>query len=36
MLSIIKEVDKNAFLSVGNVMGVYGKGFEQIKSGLKK
>ncbi|NLX41609.1 MAG: YitT family protein [Bacteroidales bacterium] len=36
ILSIIKEVDKNAFLSVGNVMGVYGKGFEQIKSGLKK
>ena len=36
ILSIIKEVDKNAFLSVGTVMGVYGKGFEQIKSGLKK
>jgi uncharacterized membrane-anchored protein YitT (DUF2179 family) len=29
---IIKEVDKEAFLSVGNVMGVYGKGFEQIRA----
>jgi len=29
---IIKEVDKNAFLSVGNVMGVYGQGFEQIRT----
>jgi uncharacterized membrane-anchored protein YitT (DUF2179 family) len=29
---IIKEVDKDAFLSVGNVMGVYGKGFEQIRT----
>jgi len=28
---IVREVDKNAFLSVGNVMGVYGQGFEQIK-----
>ncbi|MDR3132629.1 MAG: YitT family protein [Prevotellaceae bacterium] len=28
---IIKEVDKDAFLSVGNVMGVYGKGFERIR-----
>ncbi len=29
---IIKEVDKDAFLSVGNVMGVYGKGFETIRT----
>ena len=36
ILRIIKEVDKTAFLSVGSVMGVYGKGFEQIKSGFKK
>jgi len=28
---IIKDVDKEAFLSVGNVMGVYGKGFEKIR-----
>ncbi len=31
ILRIVKEVDKSAFLSVGSVMGVYGKGFEQIK-----
>lgn len=28
---VIKEIDKNAFMSVGNVMGVYGQGFDQIK-----
>lgn len=29
---IIKSVDKDAFISVGSVMGVYGKGFEQMKT----
>jgi len=29
---IIKEIDQNAFMSVNNVMGVYGQGFEQIRS----
>ncbi|MDR2125930.1 MAG: YitT family protein [Prevotellaceae bacterium] len=28
---LIKEVDKNAFITVASVMGVFGKGFEQIK-----
>jgi uncharacterized membrane-anchored protein YitT (DUF2179 family) len=28
---IIKEVDDKAFITVANVMGVYGKGFENIK-----
>ncbi len=28
---VIREVDKSAFISVGNVMGVYGQGFDQIK-----
>lgn len=28
---IIREEDKNAFLSVASVMGVYGQGFEQFK-----
>lgn len=28
---IVKEVDKNAFITTANVMGVYGKGFEEIK-----
>ena len=27
----VKEIDRDAFLSVGNVMGVYGKGFDRIK-----
>lgn len=31
ILKIVKEVDNTAFVSVGNVMGVYGKGFDQIK-----
>jgi len=29
---IIKEIDREAFMSVNNVMGVYGKGFEQIRT----
>ncbi|MCI1778902.1 MAG: YitT family protein [Bacteroidales bacterium] len=28
---VVKSVDKDAFMSVGNVMGVYGKGFDKIK-----
>ncbi|MCI2082447.1 MAG: YitT family protein [Bacteroidales bacterium] len=31
ILNIIKEIDRNAFLSVGSVTGVYGKGFDTIK-----
>jgi uncharacterized membrane-anchored protein YitT (DUF2179 family) len=27
----IKEIDPDAFISMGSVMGVYGKGFEKIK-----
>lgn len=29
---IIKEIDQDAFMSVNNVMGVYGKGFERIRT----
>ena len=29
---IIKELDRDAFMSVNNVMGVYGKGFERIRT----
>jgi uncharacterized membrane-anchored protein YitT (DUF2179 family) len=29
---IIKEIDSDAFISVANVMGVYGQGFERIRS----
>ncbi|MCF0177455.1 MAG: YitT family protein [Bacteroidales bacterium] len=31
IMRIVKEEDKTAFLSVENIMGVYGKGFDQIK-----
>jgi uncharacterized membrane-anchored protein YitT (DUF2179 family) len=33
---IIKEIDHQAFITVANVMGVYGHGFEQIKIGKPK
>ena len=32
LLRIIKEIDPDAFISVNNVMGVYGLGFDQIKA----
>ncbi len=32
LLRIIKEIDPDAFISVNNVMGVYGKGFDRIKA----
>lgn len=32
LFRIIKEVDRDAFMSVNNVMGVYGQGFERIRS----
>ena len=28
---VIKEIDREAFMSVGSVSGVYGKGFDEIK-----
>jgi uncharacterized membrane-anchored protein YitT (DUF2179 family) len=31
LLKIIKQEDPNAFISMGSVMGVYGKGFDHIK-----
>jgi uncharacterized membrane-anchored protein YitT (DUF2179 family) len=31
LFRIIKELDQDAFMSVNNVMGVYGKGFERIR-----
>lgn len=30
-LAVIKRIDPKAFISVGDVMGVYGQGFDQIK-----
>ena len=31
LLSVIKEEDPSAFVSVGSVQGVYGMGFDTIK-----
>lgn len=36
LLRYIKRIDPDAFLSVSSVTGVYGKGFETIKTGRKK
>ncbi len=33
-LNIIKQEDPQSFISVSSVMGVYGKGFDQIKKGI--
>ncbi|MBE6196937.1 MAG: YitT family protein [Rikenellaceae bacterium] len=30
VLKLVKEIDPNAFISVGSVMGVYGRGFEAL------
>jgi Uncharacterized protein conserved in bacteria (DUF2179). len=35
VLHIIKETDQEAFISVANVMGVYGKGFDQYRPPIK-
>ena len=31
LYKMVREIDKDAFLSVGSVSGVYGKGFDEIK-----
>ncbi len=31
VFKVVRETDRNAFLSVGNVMGVYGQGFDEMK-----
>ena len=36
ILRCVKSIDPDAFLSVASVTGVYGKGFDQIKSAAKK
>lgn len=36
LLKLVKAIDKEAFLSVSSVTGVYGKGFDTIKSGPAK
>ena len=32
----IKEIDPRAFMSISNVSNVYGEGFDEIKSGIKR
>jgi len=36
LLSRIKQIDSKAFLSVSSVTGVYGEGFDMIKTGKKQ
>lgn len=36
LLRAVKAIDKKAFISVGSVMGVYGEGFDSIKTSKKK
>lgn len=33
---VVKELDKNAFMSISPASGVYGEGFEEIKTGITK
>lgn len=36
LLKYVKSIDKDAFLSVSSVTGVYGKGFDTIKNSVIK
>ena len=36
ILSAVKEIDRAAFVSVSSAMSVFGEGFEEVKTGLKK
>ena len=36
VISGIREIDRKAFISVSTAMSVYGEGFEEVKTGLKK
>ena len=35
ILNEIKNIDKNAFISVSSAMSVFGEGFEEVKTGVK-
>lgn len=35
VINEVKAIDRSAFISVSTAMGVYGEGFEEVKSGLK-
>lgn len=36
VVNAVKQIDKKAFISVSTAMSVYGEGFEEVKTGLKK
>lgn len=36
VIRAIKEIDKSAFISVSTAKSVYGEGFEEVKTGIKK
>lgn len=36
LFRIVKDIDPDAFITVGNVMGVYGRGFEPLKNKVPK
>lgn len=36
VVNAIKDIDRKAFISVSTAMSVYGEGFEEVKTGLKK
>ena len=36
LTKVIKEVDPKAFMSVSSTNNVYGEGFEEIKTGIKR
>ena len=31
----VRSIDKKAFISVSSAMGVFGEGFEEVKTGVK-
>ena len=35
VVSLIKSIDNKAFVSVSSASGVYGEGFDEMKTGLK-
>lgn len=36
IVNAVKDIDRKAFISVSSAMSVFGEGFEEVKSGLKK
>ena len=36
VINEVKSIDKRAFISVSSTHSVYGEGFEEVKSGIKR